>query len=41
MVTGPGGYRYNDFVRVGSPLSVAVLCAAALLIPIVFPFQAL
>ena len=40
MVTGPGSYRYRDFVRVGSPLTVAVLVGAALLSPWVFPFLA-
>ncbi|MEO6709269.1 MAG: SLC13 family permease, partial [Planctomycetota bacterium] len=38
MVTGPGNYRYRDFTRVGSPLTLIVLIVAVILIPIVFPF---
>lgn len=39
MVSGPGNYRYRDFVRVGTPMTIAVIVVAALLIPIVFPFR--
>ena len=38
MVYGPGGYRFTDFTRVGFPLSVLLLLAATLLVPMVWPF---
>lgn len=39
MIYGPGGYRFSDYVRVGGPLSVIVILAATLAIPIFFPFR--
>lgn len=38
MVFGPGGYKFSDFVRVGLPLNLLLLCCAVLLIPRVWPF---
>jgi len=38
MVYGPGGYRFLDFVRVGLPLNLLLLCCATVLIPVVWPF---
>ncbi len=38
MVMGPGQYRYLDFLRVGTPLTLLVLVAAALTIPLFWPF---
>jgi di/tricarboxylate transporter len=38
MVYGPGGYRFNDFVRVGVPLNLLLWVVAVILIPIVWPF---
>jgi di/tricarboxylate transporter len=38
MVMGPGQYRYLDFLRVGTPLTLLVLTAAALVIPLFWPF---
>jgi di/tricarboxylate transporter len=38
MVMGPGEYRYRDFVRAGAPLTVLLLVAAWLLLPVFFPF---
>ncbi|MEM7309248.1 MAG: SLC13 family permease [Planctomycetota bacterium] len=38
MVMGPGDYRYRDFLRAGTPLTVVLLALALLLLPIFFPF---
>ncbi len=38
MVMGPGGYRPGDYLRVGTPVALAVGATAILLIPWVFPF---
>jgi di/tricarboxylate transporter len=38
MVFGPGGYRFNDFVRVGLPLNLLMALVAVILIPIVWHF---
>ncbi len=38
MVMGPGGYRPGDYVRVGTPVALAVACTAILLIPWAWPF---
>lgn len=37
MIMGPGQYRYADFLRVGTPLTVLVLITAALTIPLFWP----
>jgi len=39
MVYGPGGYRFSDFVRVGTPLTSVVATGATLVAPWVFPFH--
>ena len=38
MVYGPGGYRFMDYVRFGTPLTVLTTLVALALIPLVFPF---
>jgi di/tricarboxylate transporter len=38
MVMGPGGYRFTDYFKVGSPLSVIVGVMALGLIPVIWPF---
>ncbi len=38
MVYGPGGYRFTDYLRVGTPLSILVGTVALVLIPRVWPF---
>lgn len=38
MVYGPGGYRFTDYVRVGTPLSLLVGVVAMTIIPQVWPF---
>ena len=37
MVMGPGDYRYKDFLRAGTPLTIIEYIAAFFLIPILFP----
>ena len=39
MVFGPGGYRFNDFVKVGVPLNVLLWAACVILIPMIWPFH--
>ena len=38
MVYGPGGYRWIDFIRFGTPLSILVGTATVLIVPRVWPF---
>jgi len=38
LVMGPGGYRFFDYTKVGTPLNLMVWLVASLLIPIFFPF---
>jgi len=38
MVFGPGGYKFNDFLRVGVPLDILVGVIAVTLAPVFFPF---
>ncbi len=37
MIMGPGHYRYRDFLRVGTPLTVLVMVVALLVIPLFWP----
>jgi len=37
LVMGPGGYRFKDFLKVGAPLTVLLLAAALLIVPLIFP----
>ncbi len=39
MVYGPGGYRFQDFVRLGLPMDIVLITVATLVIPLVFPFH--
>ena len=39
MVQGPLGYRFNDFAKVGLPLTVIVGIVVLVLAPIVYGFQ--
>ncbi|WP_099024953.1 SLC13 family permease [Mycolicibacterium palauense] len=39
IVWGMGGYRYTDFARLGVPLTVLLLVATPLLVPVFFPFH--
>lgn len=36
LVYGPGGYRFNDFMRAGAPLVVVYLIVCSVLIPLVY-----
>jgi len=38
LVLGPGGYRFEDYVRIGLPLQLLMLLGALLLLPLLFPF---
>ena len=38
FVYGPGGYRFTDFTRVGTPLGLLIAAAATFVIPLFFPF---
>jgi di/tricarboxylate transporter len=38
MVFGPGGYRFGDFARMGTPVTLAVASTAILLTPWIWPF---
>jgi di/tricarboxylate transporter len=38
MVYGPGGYRFTDYLRVGTPLSIVVGAVVLWFIPQVWPF---
>lgn len=39
MVYGVGGYRFNDYLRIGVPLTVLVGCVTVLLAPLRWPFS--
>jgi di/tricarboxylate transporter len=38
MVYGPGGYRWSDYIRFGTPLSILVGLATVIIVPMVWPF---
>jgi len=38
IVYGPGGYKFRDFVKVGSPLTLIFMIIAMLVIPLVWRF---
>jgi di/tricarboxylate transporter len=37
LVMGPGGYRFNDYMKVGLPLMIVVFITAYFLMPVVWP----
>ncbi len=37
LIYGPGGYRFLDFIKVGTPLNMLLLVAASILIPLFWP----
>ncbi len=39
MVMGPGGYRPQDYLRAGLPVSLVVSAIAIVLIPLIWPFS--
>ena len=38
LVLGPGGFSFNDYAKIGLPLSVLSLVACVVIIPMVWPF---
>lgn len=38
LVYGVGNYRFGDFVRVGGPLTAAILLLVAFVVPLIWPF---
>lgn len=38
MVYAPGNYKFNDFVKFGTPLNFVIWIAASFIIPLFFPF---
>jgi di/tricarboxylate transporter len=38
MVYAPGNYKFNDYLRVGTPLNILIWIAASFIIPLFFPF---
>tara|TARA_R110002073_G_scaffold7245_6_gene41361 strand:+ start:15931 stop:17760 length:1830 start_codon:yes stop_codon:yes gene_type:complete len=39
LVTGAGGYRFGDFLKVGVPLQLLILFATLAIVPYLFPFD--
>ncbi|CAN5897551.1 SLC13 family permease [soil metagenome] len=37
MVYGPGGYRFSDYIRLGLPLTLLVVAAIVILVPLIWP----
>jgi di/tricarboxylate transporter len=38
FVYGPGGYEFHDYIRVGGPLTILMIVAATLVIPLFYGF---
>ena len=38
LVYGPGGYRFEDYLRLGIPLNLLVIILGTFLIPMFWPF---
>ncbi|MBW1982618.1 MAG: SLC13 family permease [Deltaproteobacteria bacterium] len=39
LVLGPGGYKFNDFIKIGVPLQVLALVVTLLVVPLLFPLK--
>jgi di/tricarboxylate transporter len=37
MVYGPGGYRFGDYARLGLPLTVGIVAAIVIFVPLIWP----
>jgi di/tricarboxylate transporter len=40
LVMGPGGYRFIDYLKVGVPLTIVVFITVMVLLPVIWPLQA-
>lgn len=38
LIMGPGGYKFSDYIKVGLPLTLAVLVTVVLVLPLFWPF---
>jgi len=38
LVYGAGGYKFRDFIRVGTPLNLIFWMMASFLVPMLWPF---
>lgn len=38
LVMGPGGYRFDDFLKVGIPLALLILLVSLIFVPLLWPF---
>lgn len=41
LVMGPGGYRFIDYLKVGVPLTIVVFITVMILLPVLWPLQAM
>jgi di/tricarboxylate transporter len=41
LVMGPGGYRFIDYLKVGVPLTIVVFVTVMVLLPVLWPLQAM
>jgi di/tricarboxylate transporter len=39
LVLGPGGYKFNDFAKLGVPLQLLVMALTLLAVPMLFPLK--
>ncbi len=39
MVMGPGGYRFGDYLKLGTPLTLVVLITVMVVLPVFWPFH--
>ncbi len=39
MVAGPGDYKYVDFLRVGTPVTLLIAAVAVVILPLLWPFE--
>jgi di/tricarboxylate transporter len=39
LVLGPGGYKFNDFIKIGVPLQILAMVITLLVVPLLFPLQ--
>lgn len=39
MVYGPGGYRFSDYLRLGTPLTIVCILVCLLMVPVLWPIS--